>query len=94
MDENQTDQSEFIPRIGTFLNLLGVFFFILFLASDFANQPDFDWLFLGILALSIGIIFRRRAPPPPPSERFTMVRKLRENAKKRREEKSMKAQKK
>ncbi len=94
MSENPTDQSEFIPRIGTFLILLGIFFSILFLASDFAKQTDFDWLFLGILAIAIGIVFRRRAPPPPPAGRFALLRKLRENAKKRREEKSKKAQKK
>ncbi len=89
-----TDESEFIPRVGTFFILLGIFFSLLFLASDFAKQPDFDWLFLGMLAVAIGIIFRRRAPPPPPAGRFALIRKLRENAKKRREEKSKKAQKK
>ncbi|MFZ5821618.1 MAG: hypothetical protein ACOYYJ_17110 [Chloroflexota bacterium] len=94
MGENQTDQGEFIPRIGTFLILLGIFFFILFLASDFARQPDFDWLFLGMLAVAVGIVFRRRAPPPPPAGRFALLRKLREEARKRREEKSKKAQKK
>lgn len=94
MDDNQSNQGDFVPRIGTFLILLGVFFFILFLASDFARQPDFDWLFIGMLAVFIGIIFRRKAPAPPPSGRFSLVRKLRENAKRRREEKLNKAHKK
>ena len=82
-----TDQKEFVPRIGTFLILMGLFFFILFIASDFAEKTDFDWLFLGLLLLGIGFVFRRRAAPPPPSGRFGGIRGIQERAKKRREEK-------
>jgi len=84
-EEGPTDQRELVPRIGTFLFLLGVFFFILFLASDFANQPDFNWLFLGLLFGAIGFFLRRRSSPPPPAGRFGMINKFREDAKKRRE---------
>jgi UDP-N-acetylmuramyl pentapeptide phosphotransferase/UDP-N-acetylglucosamine-1-phosphate transferase len=84
-EEGPTDQKELVPRIGTFLILLGIFFFILFLASDFANLTDFDWLFLGLIFVAIGFFFRRRATPPPPAGRFGMIRKLRENAKNRKE---------
>ena len=90
MGEGPTNQKEFVPRIGTFLILMGIFFFIFFLASDFAKQPGFDWLFLGLLFTAIGFFFRRRASPPPPVGRFGMIRKLRENAKKRKEEKAKK----
>ena len=62
-EEGPTDQKELVPRIGTFLILLGIFFFILFLASDFANLTDFDWLFLGLIFVAIGFFFRRRATP-------------------------------
>ena len=86
-DEQPIDQDDFIVRIGTFLMLLGAFFTIMFLASDFSDQTDFDWLFLGVLFLLVGFLFRRRAPPPPPSGRFSGVRKMRENMKKRKQEK-------
>ena len=84
-EEGPTNQKEFVPRIGTFLVLLGIFFFIMFLASDFANLTDFDWLFLGLVFVALGFLFRRRATPPPPAGRFGMIRKLRENAKNRKE---------
>ena len=89
-EEQETKQDDLIPRIGTFLVLLGLFAFILFLASDLSNQTDFDCLFVGMLLLAIGWLFRRRATPPPPSRRFSGVRKWRENAKNRKQEKAEK----
>ena len=93
-EEQPTPQEEFVPRIGTFLAILGIFALILFLASDFANNPDFDWLFIGMVLMGLGFILRRRAAPPPPSGRFGLLRKLRENAKNRKEERAKKAKKK
>jgi hypothetical protein len=89
---NEQTHGDFAARIGTFLVLLGIFFFIIFIASDFANQPDFDWLFLGLLFVVIGIILRRRAPPPPPSGRFATINRMRAQARKRREDKLKKGQ--
>jgi hypothetical protein len=89
-DEQPIKQDDLVPRIGTFLMLLGTFFFILFLASDLSDQTDFDWLFLGVLLFLVGYLFRRRAPSPPPSGRFSGLRKWRENAKKRKQEKAEK----
>jgi hypothetical protein len=90
MGDESTEQKEFVPRIGTFLILLGMFFIIIFLASDFADQPDFDWLFLSLLFLTLGFFLRRSASPPPAAGRFGMIRKIREDAKKRKEEKAKK----
>jgi hypothetical protein len=92
-EEEPTSQSDLIPRVGTFLFLLGIFSLIFFLASDFAKQPDFDWLFVGMVLLGFGILLRRRAPAPPPAGRFAMLRKMREDAKKRKDERAKKAKK-
>ena len=85
--KKEQTRGDLSARIGTFLILLGIFFFIIFIASDFAEQPDFDWLFLGILFLVIGIVLRRRAPPPPPSGRFSTLNRMRARARNRRQEK-------
>lgn len=93
-ESEPTPQGDLVARVGTFMLLLGIFSLIFFVASDFAKQPDFDWLFVGMVLLGIGFIFRRRAPPPTPAGRFSMIRKMREDAKKRKEEKAKKAKKK
>jgi len=92
-EDEPTPQSEFVPRVGTFFVILGIFALIFFLASDFANMTDFDWLFIGMVLLGIGFLFRRRAAPPPPAGRFGSIRRMRESAKKRNEERAKKAKK-
>jgi hypothetical protein len=89
-----TPQEDLVPRVGTFMLLLGIFSLIFFVASDLAKQPDFDWLFVGMVFLGIGFIFRRRAAPPAPAGRFSLIRKLREDAKKRQEVRAKNAKKK
>ena len=89
-EQKPTPQSELVPRVGTFLYLLGIFAFIFFLASDFAHQPDFDYLFVSMVLLGFGFLLRRRAAPVPPTGRFGMVHKMREEAKKRKEERAKK----
>jgi len=87
-DEQPTSQEDLVPRIGTFLVLLGVFSLIFFVTSDMASKPEFDWLFVGMVLMAIGFFLRRRAAPPPPAGRFAGIRKMRENAKKRKQEKA------
>jgi hypothetical protein len=77
---------EFIARIGTFFLILGFGLFVLFLASDMADMPQFDYLCLAMLSVSLGWMFRRRKAPPASAGRFSLVRKTRENMRKRREE--------
>jgi len=86
MDQDPYDKREITPRIGTFFLILGIFLFIFFMASDFADQPDFDLLVISLILLVVGIAFRRRAKAPASSGRFDWIRKLSEDAKKRKEE--------
>jgi len=78
--------NDFISRIGTFLIVIGIFAFILFLASDFNNTPDFDYLFAAIFIFSIGWYFQSRRAPPPSAGRFGLIRGARESSRKKREE--------
>ena len=64
-----------IVRVGTFFAVLGWGSFILFVASDFAKEPDFDYLFVAMLLIGIGWILRRKKAPPPSAGRFSMLRK-------------------
>ncbi len=66
---------EFIVRIGTFLILMGLGMLILFIASDYSKQANFDYLFWAVLAVTVGILLRRLKAPPAPSGRFESLRR-------------------
>ncbi len=68
---------EFLIRIGMFLMLIGMYLFIIFVASDLAKKTDFDYLFGAVLLISIGWLLYRQKAPPPPSGRFEYLRKMR-----------------
>ena len=89
-EEQEIKQEDLIPRIGTFLMLLGLFAFILFVASDLSQQTDFDWLFGGMVLTAAGWFMRRRMSPPPSSGRFSSWNKWRGNIKKRKQEREEK----
>jgi hypothetical protein len=74
---------EFVARIGTFFLLIGVFLFIIFLASDMGKQTDFDYLFLAIIAVVAGWMMQRKRPRPPSAGRFGYIRRMRAGAKKK-----------
>ena len=77
---------DFILRIGTYLLVVGTGLFILFIASNFSNQPDFDYLFWAVLIIATGLLIRGRKPPLPPSGRFGILKKMRSGSKKKEEE--------
>ena len=76
-----------IVRVGTFFFVMGGGVFVLFVASDLANQADFDYLFLSVLLMGIGWIFRRGKAPPPSAGRFAWWRNRREEAQKKKQAK-------
>jgi hypothetical protein len=64
-------------RVGLFFIVMGVGIFILFIASDLAEKPDFDYLFIAMLLVGIGWVFRRKKAPPPSADRFSYFRRMR-----------------
>ncbi len=77
-----------IVRVGMFFYVVGGGAFVLFVASDLAKKADFDYLFMAILMIGIGWIFRRSKAPPPSAGRFAWWKKTREEAKRKSEAKA------
>ena len=77
-----------IVRVGMFFYVIGGGAFVLFVVSDFAEQADFDYLFVAIVMIGIGWMFRRSKAPPPSAGRFAWWKKTREAAKKKKEDKA------
>ncbi|MBM3124264.1 MAG: hypothetical protein FJZ87_04225 [Chloroflexi bacterium] len=73
-------EDSFGVRVGMFFMVMGAGAFILFVVSDLAKNPDFDYLFGALILIAIGWSMWRRKPPPPPSGRFSSLRKLSQNA--------------
>jgi hypothetical protein len=66
-----------VVRVGTFFIVIGLGIFILFVASDMAEKPEFDYLFIAMLLIGIGWMFRRKKAPPPSADRFSYFRRMR-----------------
>lgn len=60
-----------------FFLVLGGGIFLLFVASDLANNPDFDYFFMALVLMFIGWRMWSRKPPPPPAGRFERWNKWR-----------------
>ena len=71
-----------IYRVGIFFYVIGGGAFILFVTSDLAEQADFDFLFVSLLMIGIGWMFRRGKAPPPSSGRFAWWKKTSRRSKK------------
>jgi hypothetical protein len=77
-----------IVRVGTFFYVIGGGAFLLFVASDLAKRADFDFLFVSLLMVGIGWMFRRGKAPPPSAGRFAWLKKQREEANKKKTDKA------
>jgi hypothetical protein len=71
------EEDPLIVRVGTFFIVIGIGMFILFVASDLAEKPEFDYLFIAMVLFGIGWMFRRRKAPPPSADRFSYFRRMR-----------------
>jgi hypothetical protein len=66
-------------RVGLFFAVLGGFLLALFVASDLAEQPNFNLFFFGLAGLAIGLVLANRSRPDKvESERFRWIRSLRD----------------
>ncbi len=74
-----------------FFYLIGGIIFVIFLASDFAKQADFDYLFTSLILFGIGWYLRISIKPPPSANRFSYVKNFREIQRKKKEERQQKA---
>jgi hypothetical protein len=83
MDNNEDST---VVRMGTFFLVMGAGIFILFVVSDLADKVDFDFLFISVVLIFLGFVFRRGKTPPPSAGRFSLVHKTRDDARKRKEE--------
>ncbi len=74
-------------RVGRFFLFLGGALLALYLISDIAQQPEFNYLFIGLLFFLIGWgMARRYRKPPERPQRWTRVKQWRERRKKSGEE--------
>ena len=79
------NEDPLIFRVGMFFYVIGGGAFILFVTSDLAEQADFDFLFVALLMIGIGWVFRRGKAPPPSAGRFSWVNKQREERRKKKQ---------
>lgn len=76
-----------IYRVGMFFYVIGGGAFLLFVVSDFAEKPEFDFLFISLLMIGVGWALRRGKPAPPSAGRFEWLRKKREEARNKKQSK-------
>lgn len=58
------------------------------LNKNVINAPNFDYFFMSLISIGIGVYLRRRVAPPPPAERFQSLRKFGAKRRAKKESKS------
>ena len=77
------DRKEVLHRIGTFFLLVGIGLFIIFMASDAAQNFSLGYLCWSMILVIIGFVFRGQFKRSvAPSGRFSLVKRLMPKAKK------------
>jgi membrane protein implicated in regulation of membrane protease activity len=79
------NEDPIIFRVGMFFYVIGGGAFVLFVASDLAERAEFDFLFIAVLMIGLGWMFRRGMTPPPSAGRFAWLNKQREEARKKKQ---------
>jgi len=77
------DRKEVLHRIGTFFLLVGIGLFVIFMASDAAQNFSLGYLCWSLILVIIGFVFRGQFKKSvAPSGRFSLVKRLMPKAKK------------
>jgi len=77
------DRKEVLHRIGTFFLLVGIGLFVIFMASDAAQNFSLSYLCWSLILVIIGFVFRGQFKKSvAPSGRFSLVKRLMPKAKK------------
>ena len=69
-------ENNFLPRIGTFLIVIGLGLLVLFIGSVFSSAAQLSYFLLSAAAFFLGTVLRRRATHQP-SGRFGSINRLR-----------------
>jgi hypothetical protein len=84
MSDNQpSNYTELIYRVGTFFLLVGLGLVILFILSDAVRQTAFNYFCWGAILLTIGFLFRAqyKRSAPPSSGRFSIFKRFKRTPK-------------
>ena len=75
-------------RIGCFLLLVGLALVLLFLVSDAAKTPAYNYLIIGGFIILVGFsMWRAGRPKPTESNRFSALRRMHEAGEERKKKK-------
>jgi hypothetical protein len=77
------DRKEILHRIGTFFLIVGIGLFVIFMASEAAQNVTFSYFCWSLILVILGLIFRGQFKKNvSPSGRFSLVKRLMPKAKK------------
>lgn len=73
---NKGMYSHLSRRVGTFLILAGIGLLMVFVTYELGGSSHFDYFFISLILLFIGIRLRFRGKPYSPGSRFKSIRNL------------------
>jgi hypothetical protein len=77
MSQQPNNYTELIYRVGTFFLLVGTGLVVIFILSDAAQEPAFNYFCWGTILLTIGLMFRAQYKKTiPQSGRFSIFKRL------------------
>jgi len=71
------NRKEFIYRVGTFFLLVGIGMLVIFMFSEAAEKPQFNYFCASMVLLTLGFLFRAQYRKATVSSgRFSILKKL------------------
>jgi len=83
-------QSELVPRVGTFLILVGIGLIMVFVTYELGGTAHFDYFLISLIFIFIGIRLRLSGKSASPGARFNSVRSIHEKYKQKQDHKTNK----